>query len=82
MELSWHPERGLELFVDNERKDGNQTPAEQNTPLSDLPVYLGRINRAKSSTKFGDFSIDEVEYWHATRDTLLAFGKVVRGSNL
>ncbi|XP_014668355.1 PREDICTED: uncharacterized protein LOC106809700 [Priapulus caudatus] len=80
VELSWHADRGLEMFVDTERTDGNTTPTEQITTISDKSVYLGRINRQLGSTKYGAFSIDEMEYWHATRDTLLAFGKIVRGN--
>ena len=84
LEYSWHPERGLQVFINNKLMGYQSNP--RIIPAQDLNsdahVYIGRANNGDTSTgsfNFANALIDEAETWFRDRDTLLAFGYILRG---
>ena len=84
LEYSWHPERGLQIYINN-RLVGYQT-APRAIPKFALSnsshVYFGRANNGDLSTgtfNYANALVDEAETWFRDRDTLLAFGYILRG---
>ena len=77
VELSWDPTKGLELFVNKARVAGT-SEFRTHAPLrvTDHVVYLGRPteDNTRSGSVYADAVVDELEYWFANRDRLLAAG--------
>jgi hypothetical protein len=42
---------------------------------------LGQNNNAGNGGEYGAATFDEMEFWYASRDYLLAFGYIFRGNN-
>jgi len=86
VEVDWSDESGLELHVDNRlvarASRAVVRPSEASTP-SPSPdheqFYVGRGDGTLSNSRYGNVTIDEVEYWYAGRDYLLAFDYTQRG---
>ncbi|CAL1547650.1 unnamed protein product [Lymnaea stagnalis] len=81
VEVSWHPESGLKLYVDNELRGESEkwyVPPGSSTRGN---FYLGLPNQADAlGTRFthGIFDVDEMEIWYGKREDLLAFGYINR----
>ena len=84
LEYTWHPEKGLRVYVNN-RLQGVDSRPDTVSPAPDKPtnhVYVGRANRDDvngRNFRFPDVMLDDVETWYADRDYLVAFGYLVRG---
>ncbi|KAL8587816.1 hypothetical protein ACOMHN_021034 [Nucella lapillus] len=83
VELSWHPDHGLKLFVDNQMV--GESPPFALRPDASLRnaghFYLGRPNDGDvpgGRYTSGNFDIDELEVWDSRREDLLAFGHIQR----
>ncbi|KAL8566603.1 hypothetical protein ACOMHN_054825 [Nucella lapillus] len=87
VELSWHPNHGLRLFIDNQQVSGNSIPhTYTGTPRRDYShFYIGKGNYGDvrgASMVTGDFDVDELEIWYKRREDLLAFGYIDRAASL
>lgn len=83
VELSWHPDKGLSLFIDYKLQShvGN-VDIPQQAVQDQSHFYIGRPNSYDvqgQSFNYGDLAIDELEIWYSTRDVLLAHGYIIRG---
>ncbi|GFN82964.1 neurexin-2-alpha [Plakobranchus ocellatus] len=80
VELSWHPESGLRVYVDNELK--GETSKDYVAPSSERSTFrIGHPNQGDVNTRYatGEFDIDELEIWYGKREDLLAFNFISRG---
>ena len=91
IDFSWHPLRGLSLHINNTEKD---FVAEANKELQstssghwqvsspsssgDKGVFLGRDPNGHNKP-YANAYFDEVQFWHAPRETLLTFDLIYRG---
>jgi len=88
LEYTWHPEKGLKVFVDNRLVGYKQIPvtvSQRQPSETGSVVLIGNANAADSD--FGQtFSangiVDEVATWYRDRDNLIAFDYILRGSLL
>ena len=83
VELSWHPDKGLSFYVDDNLR--------ATTGYRDIPAQLGEDERhfyigrpnpydvQGQSFTYGHMAVDELEIWYSTRDILLAFEYIIRG---
>ena len=85
-EYTWHPDKGLRVYVNNELR--GHTQDYKNVAIKDSGgashVYFGRANGIDTSSGrpgFADFSVDEAEIWYADRDYLIAFNYILRGKS-
>ena len=85
VELSWHPEFGLELLVDGEKTEQN---ASRPIPVSDSypgNFYIGGPNFGDTSGQrfsYAKMAVDDVEIWYGRREELLAFDYIMGGKNV
>ena len=81
LEYSWHPERGLEVFVDNQLVgfDSGILTSEPSASSVDH-VYIGKANPSVETgiSKYANADIDEVEMWDGSREYLLAHDYIQR----
>lgn len=86
LELSWHPERGLQLYSNQELIGETSTGVGRTVPQRDAynprlnHFYVGRGNVDMRNAEFANATVDEMEYWYSTRDYLLAHDFIQRGS--
>ncbi|XP_062614011.1 uncharacterized protein LOC134275752 isoform X2 [Saccostrea cucullata] len=86
-EVSWDPEKGLELYINDILVSSNDNPKKRTVTLAtgiyassqENKFYLGRGNTRMTSSSFGNAMYDELEYWYGPRDYLIAFGFIQRG---
>jgi len=88
VEYTWHPEKGLQVFVNNRLVGSRETPVtvqQRPPPETDSLVLIGNANTVDSEVE-QTFStngvIDEVETWYRDRDNLIAFDYILRGKLL
>jgi len=85
VEVAWSDESGLALYVDNRLvarasraiirpTDGAVSPSPDHEQF-----YLGRGDGTLSNSRYGNMTVDDVEYWYGSRDYLLAFDYIQRG---
>jgi len=87
LEISWDPEKGLELFVDEVPVAEDVEPeVRSSSPSGDVfersqqdRFYLGRGNVYMQDGMYGEGTFDELDYWYGPRDYLVAFGYLQRG---
>ena len=84
LEHTWHPTKGLSVYLDNQLVATTKTSSSiSSTPSTGLRhVYIGRANTGDVTG--GDFNyanmlIDNVDSWYSHRDYLTAFGYLNRG---
>ena len=79
VELSWDEEKGLQMFVDK-TKVASTTEFSTHPPLriTDHMVYLGRPTEDLDG-RYANAKVDELEYWFANRDHLIAFDLIGDG---
>jgi len=84
LEYTWHPEKGVQIFVNNRLIASREiaVTVQQRQPSEDSLVLIGNANAADSDSE-RTFSangvIDEVEIWYRDRDNLIAFDHILRG---
>ena len=79
VDLSWHPEKGLQMLIDDEVVAATRDFTEhENRPVQDYTIYLGRPSTSEVG-RYADAGIDEMEYWYADIDHLKAFGLLGSG---
>jgi len=86
VEVAWSDEAGLALYVDNRlvarasRGIVRPTSGGAVRPSPDREqFYLGRGDGTLSNSRYGNMTVDELEYWYGSRDYLLAFDYIQRG---
>lgn len=85
VEVDWSDESGLALYVDDRLVARASRPIVRptNGAVSPSPdqeqFYLGRGDGTLSNSRYGNMTIDELEYWYGSRDYLLAFDYIQRG---
>jgi len=85
VEYSWHPEKGLQVFVNNRLVGSKQTPAtarQRSSPGTRSLVLIGNANTVDAEleqTFSANGVIDEVETWYRDRENLIAFDYILRG---
>ena len=86
IEYSWHPAKGLSLYINDERVKTVKTSRAR--PKFDLEtgsrrhnsVYFGRgVGNSGSDYNTANMTVDQMEYWYGDRDYLTAFGYINRG---
>lgn len=75
VELAWDVERGLQMYVDGQQVGNAPTPA-IHLPLrvNDRVVYVGRPTSDNLSGRYADATVDELDFWYAGRNRLIALG--------
>lgn len=81
VELSWHPQSGLSMYVDNKLVGHSYAISYKDSLPQGKEFLIGRPNHgeSKGSPSAPNFAIDELEIWYGTRDDLLASNYIVRG---
>ena len=84
LEYTWHPAKGLQIFVNNRLMASTEIPVtvEQGQPSEDSLVLIGNANTADSDSErtfSADGVVDQVEIWYRDRDNLIAFDHILRG---
>ena len=81
VELSWHPELGLDMYVNNKLVGHSMAVSYKDSPPQGQEFLIGKPNHgeSKGSPSAPNFAIDELEVWYGTRDDLLASNYIVRG---
>ena len=86
VEYSWHPNKGLSLYINDERVKTVKTSRAR--PKFDLEsssrrhnsIYFGRgVGDSGSDYNTANMTVDQMEYWYADRDYLLAHWPRNRG---
>lgn len=84
VEYTWHPEKGLQVYVDN--KLAGDTKQSTSVPVKDFSgghVLIGSANPRDSDDgrrfSYANALVDEVETWLGNRDNLIAFDYIIRG---
>ena len=81
LEYSWHPETGLEVYLDN-KLVGYDTGSLSSEPATGSVdhVYIGRANPSVETgiSQYANADIDEMEMWDGSRQHLLAFDYIQR----
>lgn len=89
VDVSWHPEKGLFLYVNNRlvgytnkgRKRRNRS--RNNVFDTEKGSFFIGLDRSQSANRQAAYVVlDELDYWYAARDYLLAFGYLFRGNNI
>ena len=89
LEVSWDPEKGLKIFVNNNLISSDKIPEPRNLTIpygflrrsTENKFYLGRGNVYMEDGTFGEATYDELEYWYGPRDYLVAFDYIQRGKD-
>ena len=80
LEVSWDEDKGLQFYVDK-RKVAHQIEGRRETHVaSDYTIYLGRPSGDDESFNSPDVLIDQMEFWFANRDHVMAFGLLEDGT--
>ena len=81
LELSWHPDNGIEMFVDQESVARNAVLRKKNPDEStrDSNVYIGRANTYMRNERYAAATIDDLEMWYGDRERLIYFDFIQRG---
>ena len=84
-EIDWHPVNGLSFYQNNRMiastnryEDRDKSDLALKVPDQDN-FYLGRGDGSRRGRSYGNFTIDDMEYWYGSRDYLLAFDYLQRG---
>lgn len=84
VEVGWHPEDGLRFYVNEEQVAQSTGSTARTDPGGSNPdreqFYFGRGDGSRSNARYGNFSLDDVEYWTSNRDYLIAFDYIQRGT--
>ena len=81
VEVSWHPERGLELYVNKTRVAYTQKPTTHaaRPVASDYKIYIGRTSDMRGKN-YANAMIDEVEFWNSPREFIVAHNMWPKGN--
>lgn len=84
VELSWHPDFGLGLYLNNTLvAHSTFVDSVNNAPVTATRphVLFGKANPGDSTdvTRTADMVVDEMEVWYGRREELLAFDYILRG---
>lgn len=84
-EASWHPDFGLDVFVNNTHV-GHSPMENVQDVISDGTnhFYVGRANSGdtlESGFRHANMAIDHLEVWYARRDELIASDRILRGKS-
>jgi len=85
VEVEWSDEAGLSVYVDNRlvawasRAIVRPTDGAVRPSPDQEQFYLGRGDGTLSNSRYGNMTVDEVEYWYGNREYLLAFDYIQRG---
>lgn len=83
VEYTWHPEKGLEVYVDNRLAGSRRLPIPgplRSGDFDDNHVLIGAANPSETDTfNYANGLIDEFETWFRDRDNLIAFEYIMRG---
>lgn len=84
LEYTWHPDKGLQVYVDNrlagESRQGSASSTQPSGKYLIGSANLGDVPGGRF--RYADAVIDEVETWFLDRDTLIAFNYLHRGKLL
>lgn len=83
VEYTWHPEKGLQLYVDNKLAGETRQPrtVAQNPVAGN--VLIGAANTQDTDGRrfrYANALVDEYETWTSNRENLIAFDYIARGS--
>ena len=85
VEYSFHPDDGLKMYANNQLIGETivAIPRELGDDFeyrgSMDKFYLGRPNIGVNNFRYGNVTLDEMEYWYAPRDYLIAHNYLQRG---
>lgn len=86
VEYTWHPEKGLRVYLNNnlvgEAKQPQTIARRPSTGVNH--VYVGRANPGDTASgyyRFANMIVDNTESWYGHRDYLTAWGYLLRGIN-
>ena len=84
LELSWHPEFGLNYYLNNKlRGHGDFRNIPETTPDANRKFLIGAANRGDASGQrysYAAMEVDEMEILYGRREELLAFEYIIRGT--
>merc|ERR1719239_1304488 len=73
VELSWHPETGLNVYIDNKLEGSRAVGEIKPITAGDGKFYIGHANKNDFQDKrfsTGNFDVDEMEIWYDRREDL------------
>ena len=84
LEYTWHPDSGLQVFVNNDIVGDDPEPSDSvvRPDRGQNHFYIGKENEGASPGgrfHYPRLTIDNVEVWYATRDYLIANDYILRG---
>jgi len=87
LELSWDVHGGFQVFVNRvlrEKRAYSDAETDSTRAKTKGRFLVGFADDADMDVPVlcGDFIVDELELWFQDRDTLLAFGYIIRGKSL
>lgn len=82
LEVSWHPEEGLRMFVDLDEVAHSSDSSLRDPEEGNTNVYIGRANTDMRREKYAAAAIDELEMCYGDRERLIKFGFIPRGKFL
>ena len=85
VEFTWHPEKGLQVFLNNKLVEDKKMPISTLKKPVGGHFLIGKANNRDADPtrfKFPDTLVDELEVWFRDRDNLIAFDHILRGNFL
>ena len=83
VEFGWDRNNGLSLYSNQKLIAQGAVASKRSTTDDSNPerhqFYIGRGDGTQSGARYGNFTIDDVEYWYGNRDFLIAFDYIFRG---
>ncbi|XP_053386148.1 uncharacterized protein LOC123539409 isoform X3 [Mercenaria mercenaria] len=76
VDVSWHPEVGLTMYVNDEEVGAHKTHGTDIEPVYDYDrnTYFGKAMTDMRSERYADTTIENFEIWNVRRDVLTADG--------
>ncbi len=79
VEISWHQADGLKMYVDGSKRGGQLFPSDYDGYVSTRRLFIGRSNSQSTRDKYASATFDELEFWNAKREYLIAMGILPEG---
>ena len=84
-EISWSPKTGIKILLDDK-----MVAADADSEMRTFPsgyaynpdtdkIHIGRNNFDMTNKAYGNFTVDEMDFWYGNRDYLLAHNYIQRG---
>ncbi|CAH1790209.1 unnamed protein product [Owenia fusiformis] len=77
VQFTWNKQDGAQMFIDGIQVDEATTSTPRETRVDrTTPFYIGRSSQGREGEKYLHGVIDDVQFWNAKRDILIALGLI------